>query len=143
MRDDLNIPPVPPPTPEDLKAIEDACRDYASGWFTADAERMRRALHPDLVKRTIWYDMQENTMRVGNTLTADAMVGFTREGGGSNLQDFEKAYEVVILDVFRDIATTKVSSYPYMDYLHLAKINGRWWIMNCLYKVRQGEHNHP
>ena len=82
-------------------------------------------------------------MQVGNTLTTDAMLGYTRDGGGSGLQEYEKAYEVVILDVFRDIASAKVSSYLYMDYLHLAKIEGRWWILNCLYEVRQGEQNHP
>jgi len=33
----------------------------------------------------------------------------------------------------------KVSSYPYMDYLHLVKINDRWLILNVLYEVRVGE----
>ena len=64
-------------------------------------------------------------------------------GGGSALQEFEKAYEVVILDVFRDIASAKVSSYLYMDYLHLVKIDGRWQILDGLHKVRQGEQNFP
>ena len=137
------IPSVLPATPDDLKAIEEASRDYASGWFTANEERMRRALHPELVKRTIWHDLQDDTWKVGNTLTAEAMARYTHEGGGSALQELKKAYEVTILDVFRDIATVKVSSYPYMDYLHLAKINGRWWIVHCLYEVRQGEQTHP
>ena len=45
----------------------------------------------------------------------------------------------VVLDVFRDIATVKVYSFPYMDYLHLVKINDHWSILNCLYEVRVGE----
>ena len=130
-------------TPEDIKAIIEVSRDYTEGWFTANEERVRRSLHPELVKRTIWYDLQNDTWQVGNTLTAEVMVGFTREGGGSALQEFEKAYEVCILDVFRDIATVKVYSYPYMDYLHLVKINGRWLIVNCLYEVRVGEQTNP
>jgi hypothetical protein len=143
MLERLSIPPVAPAAAEDLQAIEAACRDYAGGWFTADEQRVARAMHPELVKRTIWRDLQDNTMKVGKLLTAEAMVGYTRDGGGNALPEHEKAYEVTILDVFRDIASAKVSSYPYMDYLHLIKTDGRWQILNCLYMVRQGDENSP
>jgi hypothetical protein len=133
------IPAVTPATAQDIQAITAVIRDYVEGWFTADAERMRRALHPELVKRSIWHDLQSDTWKVEHILTAETMVGFTQKGGGSAHQKFEKAYEIEVLDVFRHIATVKASSYPYMDYLHLAKIDGRWWIVNCLYEVRQGE----
>ena len=136
-------PAVPQATPEDIQAITQVSRDYVEGWFTADAARMSRALHPELVKRSIWHDLQEDTWKVERTLTAEAMVGFTRSGGGSAHPENEKAYDIEILDVFRHIATVKASSYPYMDYLHLAKMDGRWWIVNVLYEVRQGEQTDP
>jgi hypothetical protein len=137
------IPSVQPATPEDIQAITEIARDYIEGWFTADAERMRRAILPELVKRSIWHDLQEDTWKVGPTLTAEAMVQYTQNGGGSNLSDVEKSYEIVVLDVFRHIATVKVSSYPFMDYLHLTKIDGCWQIMNCLFEMRQGEQTEP
>lgn len=133
------IPPVPPATSEDIQAISEIARDYIEGWFTADPERMRRAVLPELVKRSIWHNLQEDKWKVGPTLTADAMVRYTQNGGGSKLSDVEKSYEIVVLDVFRHIATVRVLSYPYMDYLHLAKIDGQWQIMNCLFELRQGE----
>ena len=135
------IPSVPLATPEDLQAITEIARDYIAGWFTA--ERMRRAVLPELVKRSIWHDLKEDRWKVGPTLTAEAMVRYAQNGGGSKLSDIEKSYEIVVLDVFRHIATVKVSSYPFMDYLHLAKIDGRWQIMNCLFELRQGEHTEP
>ena len=137
------IPSVPPATNEDIQAITEAARDYIEGWFTADTERMGRALLPELVKRSIWHDLQEERWKVGPTLTAEAMVRYTKNGGGSKLSDVEKSFEIVVLDVFRHIATVKVSSYPFMDYLHLAKIDGQWRIMNCLFELRQGEHTEP
>lgn len=137
------IPSVPPATPEDIQAITEIARDYIEGWFTADAERMSHALHPELVKRTIWHDLHKDIWHVEPTLTAEAMIRYTQNGGGSKLLDLEKSFEVVILDAFRHIATVKVSSYPYMDYLHLAKMDGRWWIVNCLYELRQGEQTEP
>ncbi|MBK9092804.1 MAG: nuclear transport factor 2 family protein [Anaerolineae bacterium] len=139
MKNNSAIPSVPQATPEDIQAITEASRDYAEGWFTANAEQMRRSLHPQLVKRTIWHDLQTGTWQPSNSHDAESMVGITRDGGGSALPESEKAFEIVVLDVFRDIATVKVYSYPYMDYLHLVKINDRWSILNCLYEVRVGE----
>ncbi|HLO18125.1 MAG TPA: nuclear transport factor 2 family protein [Anaerolineales bacterium] len=138
-----SIPSVPPATKEDIRAIIEAARDYTEGWFTADVERMARALHPELVKRSIWHDLENDAWKVRRTLTADMMVGYTREGGGSELPDHEKVFDVEVLDVFRHIATVKVSSYPYMDYLHIAKMDGRWQIVNCLYALREGEETDP
>ena len=138
MKDQI-ISPVMPATPEDLASIEKVCQDYASGWFNADEDRIRQALHPGLVKRTNWHDLQDGTFKLGRSLDAEEMIRYTRDGGGSALQEHEKEYEVTILDVFRDIASAKVSSWPYMDYLHLVKMDGRWQILNVLYKVRQGE----
>jgi len=139
MKYNSGIPSVPSATPEDIQAITEVSRDYVEGWFTADEERVRRCLHPQLVKRTIWRDLQGDLWKVSNTLDAEKMIGFTRKGGGSALPENEKTYEIVILDVFRHSASVKVASHPYMDYLHLAKFNDRWMIVNCLYEVRNGE----
>ena len=38
-------------TTTDEQAIEATVRDYFEGWFDGDAERMERALHPQLAKR--------------------------------------------------------------------------------------------
>ena len=39
-------------TGPDRDAIESVVRDYIEGWYSGDVERMNRALHDDLVKRT-------------------------------------------------------------------------------------------
>lgn len=38
---------------DDTMAIQQTALDYAEGWYTADAERMQRALHAGLAKRTL------------------------------------------------------------------------------------------
>ena len=139
MKEDPVNPSIAQATAEDIQAITQTCRDYTEGWFTADEGRMRRALHSHLVKRTIWHDLQKDTWQPGRILDAEMMAGYTRDGGGSALPESKKAFEIVILDVFRHIATVRVISHLYMDYLHLVKIKDRWLIINCLYEVRVGE----
>jgi len=53
------VDPIP-----DRDAVIKACLDYAEGWYTGDAERMQRSLHPDLVKRTIDRDPDQNTWQL-------------------------------------------------------------------------------
>ncbi len=138
-KDNPAIPSVSQATTEDIQAITETSRDYVEGWFTANEERMRRCLHPDLVKRTIMRDPKRGIWELRRPLDAQMMVALTQEGGGSDAPESERTYEITILDVFRHIATVKVLSHPYMDYLHIAKINDRWLIVNVLWELRRGE----
>ena len=40
--------------------------------------------------------------------------------------------------MFGDIATVRLLSSVYMDYLHIARVGGRWQIVNVLWQRRPG-----
>jgi hypothetical protein len=124
-------------TVEDQAASMQASRDYVEGWYEADPERMARALHPDLVKRTVGFD-EEEEWRLLRPSTAKMMVGFTREGGGSAVPEAERIYDISIQDTFRHIACVRALSPLYMDYLHLARFDERWLIVNVIWEMREG-----
>ena len=128
-----------PSPPEDLEAITAVARDYVEGWFDGDEARMRRCLHPELVKRTIYRDPATGDWRLGRPADAEMMVGWTRAGEGRTADARERAFEIVIDKVFRHVASVSVLSSPYMDLLHIAKIGDRWLIANVLWEVREGE----
>jgi len=44
---------------------------------------------------------------------------------------------ITVLDIADNIASVKVLSEPFVDYLHLAKLDGRWSIVNVLYEDRE------
>lgn len=62
------------PSPGDIEGITQASRDYIESWYSADAERMRRCVHPALVKRTLEYDEPGNTWLLHQPTTAERMV---------------------------------------------------------------------
>jgi len=128
-----------PPSREDLEAITAVARDYVEGWFDGDEVRMRRCLHPELVKRTIYRDPATGDWRLGRSADAEMMVGWTRAGEGRTAVAAERQFEITIDAVFRHVATVRVLSSPYMDLLHIAKIGDRWFIVNVLWEVRHGE----
>jgi hypothetical protein len=130
---------VTPPSEEDLEAITSVARDYIEGWLDGDAMRMKRCLHPELVKRTVRRDAASSEWMLGRTVTADMMVEWTRSGEGRTTVAEERVFEIVIEDVFRHIASVRVLSSPYMDYLHVAKVGDRWFIVHALWETRESQ----
>jgi len=62
--------------PDDRTQVAAVARDYLESWYTADSDRMGRALHPDMVKRYV--DSLPAGRQVVHSLTRDLMVEMTR-----------------------------------------------------------------
>ena len=111
--------------------------DYVAGFYSADINRVDRALHPDLAKRAIGKhpktgrniinDMSKSTLLKiarGNTETARSKA----------TQDKIDKIKVTILDIDGDIDSVKISSPDFIDYVHLGKWNGDWKIINVFWR---------
>lgn len=123
----------------DIDAIRQVCMDYVEGWYEADSQRMRRSLHPALVKRMLRRE-SPGGLEYLNYLTQDEMVAATEKGGGSRVLPEQRNYEIIIQDKYEEIAMVKAVNPHWIDYLHLVKINGQWLIANVLYtKNRENE----
>jgi len=117
---------------DEKAAITQAALDYIEGWFEGNAERMDRALHPQLAKRKVVQNPQTGEENFVH-LTKMQMVEATRSGGGKSTPADQRAIKVVILDIYRDIACVRVDSVKYIDYVHLVKSGGTWKIVNVLW----------
>ncbi len=113
-------------TPQtDQAAIVATALDYFEGWFDGDAERMERALHSELAKRS-------SDVR---TTTKERMVELTGSGEGRKEDPGgDRGIEVDVVDVHQSIATAVVRSPVYREYLHLVKSEGGWKILNALWR---------
>ena len=120
-------------TAADSGAIRAAALDYIDGWYAGDAGRMERALHPELAKRIVQNDPQGRS-RLGQQ-SAMTLVQSTRRGGGTDIPAAQRRNDVRILDVFGNAASVRVRAATWVDYMHLAKSNGRWVIVNVLWEL--------
>ena len=73
----------------------------------ADAERMARALHPELAKRMIYTDSRNGRSRLSQ-MGAMTLVENTRAGGGKDAPVEDLHSEVTIFEVFENAAVVKV-----------------------------------
>ena len=121
-------------TAADSAAIRATALDYIEGWYEGNAERMERAVHPDLAKRIINTDPRGRNV-LGHQ-SAMTLVQNTRRGGGRETPRAEQRTDVRILDVFGNSASVRVDAGGWIDYLHIARWNGRWVIVNVLWENR-------
>src|SRR5215813_11641859 len=119
----------------DLAAIKQTALDYIEGYYDGNAERMERALHPDLAKRIVFTDPKSGRSRL-DQMSAMALVQGTRARVGRPTPKDKQQNDVTVLDVFENAASVKVVATDWIDYLHVSKFGGRWVIVNVLWELK-------
>ncbi|MBW3572985.1 MAG: nuclear transport factor 2 family protein [Gemmatimonadetes bacterium] len=120
-------------TAADSAAIRATALDYAEGWYTGDGERMGRALHPRLAKRI---SVQREGAWQLEEMTAEELSSAAARGGGSRTPQAQRQADVQILDVFGNAASVRVTMAGWIDYMHMARVDGRWQIVNVLWEIK-------
>ena len=116
----------------DKVSVMETALDYIEGWYSGDAERMDKALHKDLAKRGIM--VNKSTGKTGiMPATKEQMVAWTKAGSGKKAKE-KWGIKVRILDILKNTASVKITSVDFIDYAHLAKIDGEWKILNVVWE---------
>lgn len=115
-------------------AIEQAALDYIDGFLEGNVERMTKAVHPELNKVT-FYTYPKMNKGAFHKMGSSMLIGYTAAKAGLLDKD-KRNISVKILDVMDGLASVEVTSAKLYDYLHLAKINGQWKIINVLWKSK-------
>ena len=127
----MSLPTDPTRPLSDADRVRAVALDYIEGWYTADAERMERSLHDDLVKRTPLGgdDAEKADLRA---VSKERMVELTSSGGGSDVTN--PAIEVFVDDVSDDIACARTVCVDFVDYMQLVNTPHGWKIANILFR---------
>ncbi len=118
----------------EVEGIKQTALDYGQGWYEGNAERMERALHPDLAKRTLMPDPRSGKGKIDH-MSAMGLVQATRKGYGAKTPTDKRQTDVTILDVYGNAASVKLVMHDWVDYLHMVKTEGRWVIVNVLWEL--------
>lgn len=127
-----SVPRAMAQTAADSAGIRRTALDYIEGWYEGNADRMARAVHGELAKRIVVRDPKRPHEFVGQ-MGATALIEGTRAGGGTKTEPKRK--ELTILDIsYGKAASVKVVATDWVDYLHEAKVDGQWKIINVLWE---------
>ena len=128
------VPMLGEQSPDDA-AIRKTALDYIEGWYTGDAARMERALHPELMKRIVTTDPQTGRSRL-DSMSAMTLVQRVRAGRGTATPPDKQQKDVTILDKYNNVAMVRIVAGDWVDYLQEAKYDGEWKIVNVLWELK-------
>lgn len=118
----------------DRAAVHQAALDYVEGIYTADVTRIERSVHPQLQKRGFWRESPALPWGPQATMTYEQLVNLTKTWNAKKDRD-TTLRKVDIYEVLDQTASAKVTAMWGIDYLHLAKYDGTWKIINILWQA--------
>jgi len=116
------------------EAVRQAVLDYVEGIYEVNPARIERSVHPDLAKRGFAARKGESAYSP-NAMTYQQLVELagTYNKNGRVPKDAPK--EVVVFDVSDQTASAKLTAVWGIDYIHLAKYDGKWKFVNVLWQT--------
>lgn len=118
---------------EDIDAVTKVALDYLFGYVEADPERHARAYHPEAVKRR--YFTGESGIDFLQTVSPQMMIDWTAAGLG---REEGTEYQMMIDDITEGMASVRVYSTKWIDFLHLVEARGQWRILHVTWKHQPG-----
>ena len=130
----LSPPTAAAQSSADSSALCQVALDYIEGGYTADAERMKRTLHPAVRKRMVYTHPKTGADSLDRQTAQTLIRGTDRRTPTPKSQ---RRAEVTILDVYKDIATVRVDAQRFVDHLQMAKWRSNWKIINVLWQMHR------
>ena len=128
------VPRAAAQSASDSAAIKQTALDYIEGYYEGNADRMAKAVHGELAKRIVVRDPQR-THEFLRGMGATELIEATRAGGGSKMPADRRRKDLTILDIsYGKAASVKIVAAEWVDYLHEAKVDGQWKIINVLWE---------
>ncbi|HEX8396475.1 MAG TPA: nuclear transport factor 2 family protein [Pyrinomonadaceae bacterium] len=118
---------------DDKEAVRQAALDYVESIYEVNPARAERSIHPDLTKRGFFLKQGE-TAYTPHTMTFTQFVELSKNYNKNNRVPKDAPKEVVVYEVSDQTASAKVTAVWGIDYLHLAKYDGKWKIINILWQ---------
>jgi Putative lumazine-binding len=132
--DTLSIAVIEVAAMTDEDAIRDIVLDYVEGWFDGDAQRIERALHPQLVKRC--RGIEGDDPDALETLTQRDMIDATAEGIGREEDAEDRRISIEITNLSDGVASVTCLCHRYVDLLQLIRMPEGWRIINAAWCMR-------
>ena len=118
----------------DREGVRAAVLDYVEGIYEVDASRIERSVHPDLAKRGFFVKKGE-TAYSPHVMTFQQLVDLAKNYNKDGHVKKDAPKEIVIFDISDQTASAKLTAVWGIDYIHLAKYDGKWKFVNVLWQT--------
>lgn len=115
---------------DDEAAVREVAMNYLLGFYYGRTELLEQALSPEL-KKLGWGSRRDNGKRSGpHHMTKERALAYEHHEELS-----ENAHrKVIVFEVLDKVASVKVEAVWGIDYMHMAKNDGKWQIYNVIWQ---------
>jgi len=119
----------------DEEAVEKASMSYIEGFYEGDQEKLKSCLIPEMNKHGFLKKRGEDKYGSAGKMSFQAALDFAKNV--KEKKQFPKAdapKKVEVLEVSNKIAITKITAWWGVDYMLLAKNDGKWMIRQIVWE---------
>ena len=124
---------APAQAPDDREAVKQAVLDYVEALYEADSARIERSVHRDLFK--LGFERDKDGTYKPYRMTYQELYDLAGRWNKSGRIPKNSKKEIVVYDVADQTASAKLTAMWGIDYLHLAKFDGKWMITDILWQT--------
>lgn len=117
------------PQADDSTAVRATVRNYIEAYYRGDASRMQATLDSHYLKHMI-----HGTIPIREK-TGSQMVNEVRAHGPADLPEAQKTEAISVLDISGNIASAKLVTPHWVDYMTLSKSGGNWKILAVVQQI--------
>ncbi len=125
---------LPAQSTGEQEAVKQAVLDYVEGVYEVSPTRIEKSIHPDLAKRGFFIKKGE-TVYSPHTMTFPQLVELSKNYNKDGHVPKDAPKDVVVYDISDQTASAKLTAIWGIDYIHLAKYDGKWKIINVLWQT--------
>jgi hypothetical protein len=70
-------------------------------------------------------------------MSASVLADRWRSGDGKATPKEKQRKDISILDIYGNMASVRLEASAWVDYMHLAKTDGKWVIVNILWELKR------
>ena len=115
------------------EAVRQAVLDYVEALYEADSTRIQRSVHRDLFK--LGFERDKDGAYKPSRMTYQELYDLAGRWNKSGRIPKNSTKEIVVYDVTDQTASAKLTARWGIDYLHLAKFDGKWMITDILWQT--------
>lgn len=121
---------------KDSTAIIKCAANYLKALQKLNPKLMDTILNPNLNKATVGYD-RNSKKQYAKLTSKDKMIQFAKHWNASGARfPFKPNHTIEILDIYDQIATVKLVSDTWVEYLQFIKLDTEWSIINLLWQYK-------
>lgn len=118
----------------DSEGVRLAVLDYVEGFYEGDTTKVMRSTRPEVVKYG-YYKKNGEDLYTGEAMPWAEFLSYANKVKARGRPTPATApKEITILDIADQTASAKLTAWWGIDYLHLAKFDGRWMIIQVLWQ---------